>query len=163
MSGCLPLLIQVPVFFALYKVLYVNIEMRHAPFYGWIKDLSAPDPTSVLHLFGLLPPDFYPFHIPEVLLIGIWPMIMGVTMYLQQKLNPAPPDPMQQKIFMLLPFIFTVMLARFPAGLVIYWAWNNVLSVGQQWLIMRKAGVKPGGGTTTPAKPAKPAKAAKKT
>jgi YidC/Oxa1 family membrane protein insertase len=161
MSGCLPLLIQVPVFFALYKVLYVNIEMRHAPFYGWIQDLSAPDPTSVLTLFGLLP--FTIPHSLEFLQIGIWPIIMGVTMYLQQKLNPAPPDPMQQKIFMLLPFIFTVMLARFPAGLVIYWAWNNVLSVGQQWLIMRKAGVKPGGGTTTPAKPAKPAKAAKKT
>jgi YidC/Oxa1 family membrane protein insertase len=159
MSGCLPLLIQVPVFFALYKVLYVNIEMRHAPFYGWIHDLSAPDPTSVLTLFGLIP-----VVIPnslEFLQIGVWPILMGITMYLQQKLNPAPPDPMQQKMFMLLPVVFTFMLARFPAGLVIYWAWNNVLSCGQQWLIMRRAGVKASGGRTQPAKP--PAKAAKKT
>jgi len=153
MSGCLPLLIQVPVFFALYKVLYVNIEMRHAPFYGWIHDLSAPDPTSVLTLFGLIPLALP--HQLEFLNIGIWPIIMGITMYLQQRLNPAPPDPMQQKMFMLLPIVFTFMLARFPAGLVIYWAWNNVLSVGQQYLIMRKAGVKPGRGGRAPAKAAK--------
>jgi YidC/Oxa1 family membrane protein insertase len=159
MSGCLPLIVQVPVFFALYKVLYVNIEMRHAPFYGWIHDLSAPDPTSVLTLFGLIP--IVIPHSLEFLQIGVWPIIMGITMFLQQKLNPAPPDPVQQKMFMLLPVVFTFMLARFPAGLVIYWAWNNVLSVGQQWLIMRKAGVSPGGGKTQPAKP--PAKAAKKT
>ena len=171
MSGCLPLLIQVPVFFALYKVLYVNIEMRHAPFYGWIHDLSAPDPTSVLTLFGLIPVVIP--HSLEFLQIGVWPIIMGITMFLQQKLNPAPPDPMQQKMFMLLPVVFTFMLARFPAGLVIYWAWNNVLSCGQQWLIMRKAGVKPGSGgknkppppaaSGKPSKPAKPAKTATNT
>jgi YidC/Oxa1 family membrane protein insertase len=147
MSGCLPLLIQVPVFFALYKVLYVNIEMRHAPFYGWIKDLSAPDPTSIFNLFGLIP-----WTPPEFLMIGIWPCLMGITMYLQQKLNPAPPDPMQQKLFMMLPVIFTIMLAQFPAGLVIYWAWNNVLSIGQQWLIMRQTAPPPAGKPTKPAK-----------
>jgi YidC/Oxa1 family membrane protein insertase len=136
--------------------------MRHAPFYGWIHDLSAPDPTSVLTLFGLIPVVIP--HSLEFLQIGVWPIIMGITMFLQQKLNPAPPDPMQQKMFMLLPIVFTFMLARFPAGLVIYWAWNNVLSAGQQYLIMRRAGVKPSGGHTQPAKPpAKPpAKAAKK-
>ena len=111
--------------------------MRHAPFYGWIQDLSAPDPTSIFSLFGLIP-----WTPPEFLLIGIWPILMGVTMYLQQKLNPAPADPMQAKIFMFLPFIFTIMLARFPAGLVIYWAWNNILSIAQQWVIMRRMGVK---------------------
>jgi len=146
-SGCLPILIQIPVFFALYKVLFVTIEMRHTPFFGWIQDLSAPDPTSMFNLFGLLP-----FQPPEPLMIGIWPLIMGVTMYLQQKLNPAPADPIQQKIFMALPIVFTFLLARFPAGLVIYWAWNNTLSIAQQWLIMRRHGVKPGGGTV--AKPA---------
>ena len=136
-AGCFPMLIQIPVFFALYKVLFVSIEMRHAPFYGWIQDLSAPDPTSIFSLFGLIP-----WTPPEFLLIGIWPILMGVTMYLQQKLNPAPADPMQAKIFMFLPFIFTIMLARFPAGLVIYWAWNNILSIAQQWVIMRRMGVK---------------------
>ena len=119
-SGCLPILVQIPVFFALYKVLFVTIEMRHAPFFGWIQDLSARDPTSMFNLFGLLP-----FTPPEFLLIGAWPLIMGLTMWLQQKLNPAPTDPIQQKIFAFLPIIFTVMLAAFPAGLVIYWAWNN--------------------------------------
>ncbi|MEQ8965983.1 MAG: membrane protein insertase YidC [Azospirillaceae bacterium] len=141
-SGCLPILIQIPVFFALYKVLFVTIEMRHTPFFGWIQDLSAPDPTSIFNLFGLLP-----FQPPDPLMIGVWPLIMGVTMFLQQKLNPAPADPIQQKIFMALPIVFTFLLARFPAGLVIYWAWNNTLSIAQQWLIMRRHGVKPGGGT----------------
>ena len=137
LSGCLPILIQIPVFFALYKVLFVTIEMRHAPFFGWIHDLSAPDPTSLFNLFGVIPWDP-----PHVLMIGVWPLLMGFTMWLQQKLNPTPPDPMQQKIFAVLPFLFTYMLASFPAGLVIYWAWNNLLSIGQQWLIMRQMGVK---------------------
>jgi len=135
-SGCLPILIQIPVFFALYKVLYVTIEMRHAPFYGWIKDLSAPDPTTIFNLFGLIP-----WTPPEFLQVGIWPLIMGVTMWLQQKMNPQPADPVQAKMFMLLPWVFTFMLASFPAGLVIYWAWNNVLSMLQQWVIMRRMGV----------------------
>src|SRR5690606_28276082 len=114
MAGCLPMIIQIPVFFALYKVLFVSIEMRQAPFYGWIKDLSAPDPTSLFNLFGLLPYD-----VPSFLQIGAWPLIMGATMFMQQRLNPAPTDPMQEKMFMLMPLIFTVMLASFPAGLVI--------------------------------------------
>jgi len=139
-AGCLPIMVQIPVFFALYKVLFVTIEMRHAPFFGWIQDLSAADPTSIFNLFGLIP-----WTPPEILLIGIWPIIMGATMWLQQKLNPAPADPIQQKIFMFLPIIFTVMLASFPAGLVIYWAWNNILSIAQQWVIMRRMGVKIGG------------------
>jgi YidC/Oxa1 family membrane protein insertase len=136
MAGCLPIVIQIPVFFSLYKVLYVTIEMRHAPFYGWIRDLSAPDPTSFVNLFGLLPftpPDISYLH------IGAWPLIMGCTMFLQQKLNPQPPDPIQAKMFMILPVVFTVMLAPFPAGLVIYWSWNNLLSIAQQWVIMRSA------------------------
>jgi len=136
-AGCLPILIQIPVFFALYKVLFVTIEMRHAPFYGWIKDLSAPDPTTIFNLFGLIPWDP-----PQFLMIGIWPLIMGITMYLQQKINPAPPDPLQAKILMLLPVVFTFMLASFPAGLVIYWSWSNTLSIAQQWLIMKRMGVK---------------------
>jgi len=133
-SGCLPLLVQIPVFFALYKVLFVNIEMRHAPFFGWIQDLSAPDPTSVFNLFGLIP-----WTPPELLMIGVWPLIMGISMWLQQKLNPQPTDPVQAKIMMALPIVFTFMLGRFPAGLVIYWACNNVLSIAQQWVIMRQA------------------------
>ncbi len=145
MSGCAPMLIQIPVFFALYKVLFVSIEMRHAPFYGWIRDLSAPDPTNLFDLFGLIP-----WSPPEFLMIGVWPIIMGVTMFLQQKLNPAPADPAQAKIFMFLPFVFTIMLARFPAGLVIYWAWNNLLSITQQYIIMRRMGVAIGGGSTSP-------------
>ena len=132
MAGCLPMLIQIPVFFALYKVLFVSIEMRHAPFYGWIHDLSAPDPTSVFNLFGLLP-----YGVPGFLQIGAWPLIMGATMFIQQRLNPAPQDPIQEKMFMLMPVIFTIMLANFPAGLVIYWAWNNLLTIAQQWTIMR--------------------------
>jgi YidC/Oxa1 family membrane protein insertase len=135
-AGCLPILVQIPVFFALYKVLFVTIEMRHAPFYGWIHDLSAPDPTTIFNLFGLIP-----WAPPEYLMIGIWPIIMGVTMWLQQKLNPQPTDPIQAKIFLVLPFLFTFLLATFPAGLVIYWAWNNVLSIAQQWIIMKKEGV----------------------
>ena len=140
-SGCLPILPQIPVFFALYKVVFVTIELRHAPFYGWIKDLFAADPLTPINLFGLI--NWTP---PEILAIGVWPIIMGVTMFIQQKLNPPPPDPTQAKIFMFLPIMFTFMLARFPAGLVIYWAWNNALSVLQQYVIMRKAGVPIGGG-----------------
>jgi YidC/Oxa1 family membrane protein insertase len=135
LAGCLPIVIQIPVFFSLYKVLFVTIEMRHAPFFGWIHDLSAPDPTSFANLFGLLP--FVP---PAFLMIGAWPLIMGVTMFLQQKLNPQPVDPVQARMFMLLPVVFTYMLSAFPAGLVIYWAWNNLLSIAQQWAIMHRAG-----------------------
>jgi YidC/Oxa1 family membrane protein insertase len=137
LAGCLPILIQIPVFFSLYKVLYVTIEMRHAPFYGWIHDLSAPDPTSIFNLFGLLP-----FAVPAFLLIGVWPIIMGITMWVQMKLNPAPTDPTQAAVFTWMPLIFTFMLASFPAGLVIYWAWNNFLSILQQSIIMRRHGVK---------------------
>jgi YidC/Oxa1 family membrane protein insertase len=143
LAGCLPILIQVPVFFALYKVLFVSIEMRHAPFYGWIKDLSAPDPTNLFNLFGLIP--FDPTLIPvlgQFLHVGFWPLVMGVTMWVQMKLNPAPPDPTQKMIFDWMPLIFTFMLASFSAGLVIYWAWNNLLSVIQQSIIMRKNGAK---------------------
>src|SRR5262245_19265082 len=133
MSGCIPIVLQIPVFFALYKVLFVTIDMRHAPFFGWIKDLSAPDPTSLFNLFGLLP-----YQVPEFLHIGAWPLIMGATMWFQMQLNPQQPDPVQQKIFNWMPVIFTFMLASFPSGLVIYWAWNNVLSLLQQYTIMRK-------------------------
>jgi YidC/Oxa1 family membrane protein insertase len=143
LAGCLPIVVQIPVFFALYKVLFVTIEMRHAPFYGWIKDLAAPDPTNIFNLFGLIPYD--PTVIPlfgQFLHLGIWPLIMGVTMWAQMKLNPAPPDPTQAMIFNWMPVIFTFMLATFPAGLVIYWAWNNSLSVLQQSVIMRKHGAK---------------------
>jgi YidC/Oxa1 family membrane protein insertase len=142
-AGCLPVALQIPVFFSLYKVLFVTIEMRHAPFYGWIKDLSAPDPTNLFTLFGLLQYD--PTQIPmfgHYLALGIWPVIMGITMWFQMKLNPTPPDPTQQMIFNWMPLIFTFMLAGFPAGLVIYWAWNNTLSVLQQSFIMRRNGVK---------------------
>ena len=133
LAGCLPILLQIPVFFALYKVLYVTIEMRHAPFYGWIKDLSEPDPYSIFNLFGLIPID-----LPSFLIIGIWPLIMGGTMILQQKLNPAPPDPIQAKVMGMLPFIFIFLFAQFAAGLVIYWTCNNALSIAQQWIIMKK-------------------------
>jgi YidC/Oxa1 family membrane protein insertase len=142
-SGCLPILIQIPVFFALYKVLFVSIEMRHAPFFGWIRDLSAPDPTTIFNLFGLLPWD--PSVIPVVgpfLMIGVWPLIMGVTMWVQMKMNPTPPDPTQKMLFDWMPVIFTIMLAGFASGLVIYWAWNNFLSVLQQGVIMRRHGAK---------------------
>ena len=134
LAGCLPMIIQIPVFFALYKVLFVSIEMRQAPFYGWIHDLSAPDPTTIFNLFGLIPWDP-----PSFLMIGVWPLIMGGTMLLQQKLSPPPADPVQAKMFLLMPVFFTYLLAQFPAGLVIYWAWNNTLSIAQQWLIMRRA------------------------
>ncbi|MGH6989205.1 MAG: membrane protein insertase YidC [Stellaceae bacterium] len=138
-SGCLPMVIQIPVFFALYKVLYVAIEMRHAPFYGWIHDLSAPDPTSIFNFFGLAPWAVPPhLGVLAFLSIGAWPIIMGVSMFLQQRLNPTSADPMQAKMFMILPIVFTFMLAHFPAGLVIYWAWNNTLSMCQQWLILRQ-------------------------
>ena len=178
LAGCWPILIQIPVFFSLYKVLFVTIEMRHAPFFGWIHDLSAPDPLGLLTLFGLIHWD-----VPQILHIaniGIWPIIMGVTMWAQMKLNPAPADPMQAKIFGLMPIIFTFLLASFPAGLVIYWAWNNSLSIAQQWSIMKRMGVAVGGGKVAdapkeaketkakdeaakPAKPvAKPAKPTKK-
>ncbi|MFK7902600.1 MAG: membrane protein insertase YidC [Nitratireductor sp.] len=136
-AGCWPMLIQIPVFFALYKVIFVNIEMRHAPFVGWIQDLSAPDPTSLFNLFGLLPYD-----VPGFLLIGIWPIIMGITMFLQMQMNPTPPDPTQAMIFKWMPIVFTFMLATFPVGLVIYWAWNNTLSIIQQGTIMKRHGVK---------------------
>ena len=138
-SGCLPIVIQIPVFFALYKVLFVTIEMRHAPFYGWITDLSAPDPTSVLNLFGLLPysTDFA----PAFLSIAAWPLLMACTMWLQMKISPQPPDPMQAKIFMFMPLFFLFIFNTFPAGLVIYWTWNNLLSVAQQWFIMKRMGV----------------------
>jgi YidC/Oxa1 family membrane protein insertase len=142
-AGCLPIAIQIPVFFSLYKVLFITIEMRHAPFYGWIKDLSAQDPTNIFTLFGLIPID--PTVLPLVgsyLHLGIWPAIMGVTMWVQMKLNPPPPDPTQQMIFNWMPLIFTFMLASFPAGLVIYWAWNNTLSVIQQSAIMHRNGAK---------------------
>jgi len=142
-AGCLPIAIQIPVFFSLYKVLFITIEMRHAPFYGWIHDLSAGDPTNIFNLFGLIP--FDPTVLPMIgafLHLGAWPAIMGVTMWVQMKLNPAPPDPTQQMIFNWMPIIFTFMLAKFPAGLVIYWAWNNTLSVAQQSVIMHRHGAK---------------------
>lgn len=134
-SGCLPILIQIPVFFALYKALFVTIEMRHQPFFGWIHDLSAPDPTNLFNLFGLLP--FQPEQWSNFLHMPAWALIMGVTMFVQQRLNPPPPDPIQAKIFAWMPLIFTFMLASMPAGLIIYWAWNNTLSVAQQYYIMR--------------------------
>lgn len=134
-AGCLPILVQIPVFFALYKVLFTSIDMRHAPFVGWIQDLSAPDPTSIFNLFGLLP-----FGVPDFLLVGVWPLIMGITMWIQMQLNPPQPDPVQQQIFSWMPLIFTFLLATFPAGLVIYWAWNNILSILQQWYITKKEG-----------------------
>jgi YidC/Oxa1 family membrane protein insertase len=142
-AGCLPMVIQVPVFFSLYKVLFTTIEMRHAPFYGWIHDLSSADPTNVFTLFGLIPWDYAALPIlGGFLLLGAWPLIMGVTMWVQMKLNPASPDPTQQVIFNWMPVIFTFMLAHFPAGLVIYWAWNNTLSVIQQSVIMHRNGAK---------------------
>ena len=137
LAGCWPILIQIPVFFALYKVIYITIEMRHAPFFGWIHDLSAPDPTTIFNLFGLLP-----FDAPSFLHLGVWPIIMGITMFVQMRMNPTPPDPTQAMLFTWMPVVFTFMLASFPAGLVIYWAWNNTLSVLQQSIIMKRQGVK---------------------
>ena len=136
-SGCLPVLIQIPFFFAVYKMLFVTIEMRQQPFFGWIQDLSARDPTSIFNLFGLIPWDP-----PTFLIIGVWPILMGASMYLQQKLNPTPPDPMQAKIFMFLPVFLTIILAPFPSGLVVYWTISNILTIAQQWVIMRKTTVK---------------------
>ena len=133
LSGCLPNLIQIPIFFALYKVLYVGIEMRHAPFYGWIQDLSAPDPTSVLTLFGVIPWSFIPH-------IGVWPILMGLSMFMTQRLSPQPPDKAQAQIFMFLPLIFTFMMSNIAAGLIIYWTWSNLLGLAQQWYIMHKVG-----------------------
>jgi YidC/Oxa1 family membrane protein insertase len=135
LAGCWPILLQIPVFFALYKVLFVTIDMRHAPFFGWIKDLSAPDPTSIFNLFGLLP-----FGVPDFLMIGVWPLLMGLTMWVQMQLNPPQPDPIQQQIFNWMPVLFTFLLATFPAGLVIYWTWSNLLSIVQQWYINKKNG-----------------------
>jgi len=137
MSGCLPILVQIPVFFALYKVLFVTIEMRQMPFYGWIHDLSERDPTSIFNLFGLLPWDP-----PSFLMIGVWPILMGISMFIQQKLNPTPPDPIQAKIFMFFPIFLTIILAPFPAGLVIYWTVNNILTMAQQIFIMKRTSVK---------------------
>ncbi|MDF2965290.1 MAG: yidC [Rickettsiaceae bacterium] len=135
LSGCLPILVQIPVFFSLYKVLYVSIEMRHAPFFGWIQDLSAPDPTSIFNLFGLLP-----FEGPALLTIGVWPILMSITMYLQQRLSPAPSDPVQAQVMKIMPVLFLVMFSKFPAGLVIYWTWSNILSILQQMYIMKLEG-----------------------
>ena len=138
-AGCLPILLQIPIFFSLYKVLFVTIEVRHAPFIGWITDLSAPDPSSFLNLFGLLPfspPD--PGSFFAIFSIGVYPILMGITMWLQQKLNPAPADPTQARIFAILPFVFTFVLAGFAAGLVLYWSVNNILSIAQQWFIQRR-------------------------
>ena len=135
-AGCLPVVIQIPVFFALYKVMFVTIEMRHQPFFGWIHDLSAPDPMYIFTLFGAIP-----WELPKFLLIGIWPIFMGASMYMQQLLNPQPADPVQAKIFLFMPLFFTFLLGSFPAGLVIYWTWNNTLSITQQWIIMKRMGV----------------------
>ncbi|RVD14706.1 membrane protein insertase YidC, partial [Mesorhizobium sp. M4B.F.Ca.ET.017.02.2.1] len=137
LAGCWPVALQIPVFFSLYKVLYITIEMRHAPFFGWIQDLAAPDPTSIFNLFGLIP-----MTLPHMLMIGVWPLLMGVTMFLQMRMNPTPPDPTQAAIFTWMPIIFTFMMAGFPAGLVIYWAWNNLLSILQQGVIMKRQGAK---------------------
>ena len=137
LSGCLPILIQIPFFFAIYKMLFISLEMRHQPFFGWIKDLSAQDPTSIFNLFGLIPWDP-----PSFLIIGAWPILMGATMYLQQKLNPTPPDPVQAKIFMFFPLFLTIILAPFPSGLVVYWTINNILTIAQQWVIMKRTTVK---------------------
>ena len=136
-SGCLPIFIQIPFFFAIYKMLFVTIEMRHQPFFGWIKDLSEKDPTSIFNIFGLIPWDP-----PSFLIIGAWPVAMGITMWLQQKLNPTPPDPVQAKIFMFFPLFLTVILAPFPSGLVIYWTINNILTMAQQYVIMKRTTVK---------------------
>jgi YidC/Oxa1 family membrane protein insertase len=150
LAGCWPMALQIPVFFSLYKVIYITIEMRQAPFFGWIHDLSAEDPTNLFNAFGMIP--FDPTAVSPLLHVGLLPLIMGLTMFLQQRLNPAPADPAQARMFQFMPLMFTFMLARSPAGLVLYWAWNNLLSVGQQWLIMRQATAKTKTKTTTPAK-----------
>ncbi len=137
----MPVVVQIPVFIGLYIVLFVTIEMRHAPFYGWIHDLSAPDPLGILTLFGLF--DWNPSGWLTMINIGIWPLLMGLTMLLQFRLNPQPADPVQAKVMMFMPIFFTFLLARFPAGLVIYWTWNNMLSIAQQWIIMKRMGGAP--------------------
>ena len=136
-SGCLPVLIQIPFFFAIYKMLFISLEMRHQPFFGWIKDLSAADPTSIFNVFGLIPWDP-----PSFMIIGIWPILMGASMWVQQKLNPAPTDPIQAKIFAFFPLFLTIILASFPSGLVVYWTVNNVLTIAQQWVINKNTTVK---------------------
>ena len=136
-SGCLPVLIQIPFFFAIYKMLFISLEMRHQPFFGWIKDLSAQDPTSLFNFFGLIP-----WNPPSFLIIGIWPILMGLSMWVQQKLNPAPTDPIQAKIFAVFPLFLTIILASFPSGLVVYWTVNNILTITQQWVIMKKTKIK---------------------
>ncbi len=139
LAGCLPILIQIPVFFALYKVLFIAIEMRHAPFYGWIHDLSAADPTGILTLFGLLP-----WSVPTFLVffnIGLWPLLYGITMVMQTRLSPQVGDPMTQKMMMYMPVIFTFVLGSMPAGLVIYWTWSNLLGILQQWILLKRAGI----------------------
>jgi YidC/Oxa1 family membrane protein insertase len=141
LSGCWPILVQIPIFFSLYTVLFISLEMRHAPFFGWVQDLAAQDPTNIFTLFGLIP--WTPTAVPIIgglLHLGIWPLVMGATMWVQMRLNPPPPDPTQAMIFNWMPVIFTFMLGSFPAGLVIYWAWNNFLSILQQWIIMRRNG-----------------------
>ncbi len=152
-SGCLPMVVQIPVFFSLYKVIFVTIEMRHAPFFGWIHDLSALDPTNVFNLFGLIP--FDPTSLAPFLHLSAWTLIMGFTMYMQQQLNPPPPDPMQARLFKFMPLIFMFMMGRFPAGLLIYWSWNNTLTICQQWIIMRQTRIGPAG-KTAPALAAPP-------
>src|SRR5208283_6173439 len=142
-AGCLPMVIQIPVFFALYKVIFITIEMRQAPFYGWIKDLTAPDPTNLFTLFGLIPWD--PTHVAifgPYLSLGVWPLLMGVTMWLQMKMNPEPTDEIQKTMFSWMPVMFTFTMGGFASGLVIYWTWNNSLSILQQWVIMKRAGIK---------------------
>ncbi len=150
-AGCLPMLVQIPVFFSLYKVIFVTIEMRHAPFFGWVHDLSALDPTNVFNLFGLVP--FDPTVLAPFLHLSAWTLIMGATMYAQQQLNPPPPDPMQARLFKFMPLIFMFMMGRFPAGLLIYWSWNNTLTICQQWLIMRQTRLTPAGTATLPRTP----------
>ena len=136
-SGCLPVLIQIPFFFAIYKMLFISLEMRHQPFFGWIKDLSAQDPTTLFNLFGLIP-----WNPPSFMIIGIWPILMGASMWVQQKLNPAPADPIQAKIFAFFPLFLTIILASFPSGLVVYWTINNILTIAQQYVIVKKTTVK---------------------
>ena len=142
-AGCLPVIVQIPVFFGLYKVIFITLEMRHAPFFGWIKDLSAPDPTNIFNLFGLLP--FDPTHVAffgPYLVLGVWPLLMGVSMWLQMKMNPEPTDEVQKVMFNYMPLMFTFTMGGFASGLVIYWTWNNLLSITQQGVIMSRAGVK---------------------
>jgi YidC/Oxa1 family membrane protein insertase len=136
-AGCLPVLIQIPFFFAIYKMLFISLEMRHQPFFGWIQDLSAADPTSIFNLFGLIP-----WSPPSFMIIGIWPILMGASMWVQQKLNPAPTDPIQAKIFAFFPLFLTIILASFPSGLVVYWTINNILTIAQQWVINKNTTVK---------------------